>query len=226
MLDKRSLREQIRDTLLQRIGGGELAPGERITEVKLARELGVSSIPVREALRELVAIGALESVAHKGVWVREVKHSERIEALQVRAALEALAISLAAPELKKRRAELRALAKAIVTAARARDFLAFQKHNQAFHRTLVEGANNRVLLKFWDMLAFEVGARPILESVPEADVMTIARQHEQILGALETGDIGKEATLLSAHSMHLVECLEDGSPAKPGADRLRVMTAR
>ncbi len=208
ILDRRSLREQIRDTLLQRIGGGQLPPGQRITEQKLAEELSVSAIPVREALRELVAIGALESSNHKGVWVREVSDSERIEGLQVRAALESLAVSLGMPELRKRGAELRRLAKAITAAARARDFVEFQKLNQVFHRAIVESANNRVLLKFWDMLAFEVGARTIMESVPAKDTLSIATEHEQIVSALEAGEVERAASLLADHSMRLVDRLQ------------------
>ena len=226
VLNRRSLREQIRDTVLQRIGSGELAPGERIMEVQLAKELAVSAIPVREALRELVAVGALESASHRGVWVRKVKQQERIEGLHVRSALESLAVSLAVPALQKQRVELRQLATTIVAAARAGDFVAFQKQNQSFHRTIVESANNRVLLKFWDMLAFEVGARPILDSVPAKEVISIAREHEQIVGAIEAGDVDRAASLLAAHSMHLVEALEQNTEIGAEVEPLRLVTQR
>ena len=80
-----SVHEQIREVLLQRIGCGELAPGERIVESRLTKEFAVSAIPVREAIRELVAKGVLDSAAHKGAWVREVSVTETIEAFPLAA---------------------------------------------------------------------------------------------------------------------------------------------
>ena len=95
-----SVPEQISEVLLPRIGCGELAPGQRIVEGRLTEEFGVSAIPVREAIRELVAMGVLDSAAHKGAWVREVSVTETIEAFQVRAALESLAAMTAANALR------------------------------------------------------------------------------------------------------------------------------
>ena len=96
-------REVIREALLRRIGSGELAPGERIVEARLAGELGASAIPVREAIRELVSIGVLEFANHRGAWVRVVSLRETTEALEAQAAL------AAARTLKGERADLKRL---------------------------------------------------------------------------------------------------------------------
>ena len=207
-LNRSSLREQIRDTLLQRIGSGELAPGDRIVETRLAEEMEVSSIPVREAIRELVAIEVLESVPHKGARVREVSLSETIGALQVRSAIEPLALSLAASALRERCDELRREAEAITAAAGERDFIAYQKHNQNFHRTIVEASGNRVLLKVWDSLAFEVGARSILNTLESVDPVGVAQEHQLVVEALEKGDVETAASLLGNHAKDLVEHLQ------------------
>ena len=87
-IKRNSLREQIRDALLQRIGTGQIQPGQRIVEAQLIKEFNVSSIPIREAIRELVAMGMLDCASHRGAWVRKVDMPETIEALQVRTALE------------------------------------------------------------------------------------------------------------------------------------------
>ena len=86
----KSLREFIRDTLLERIARGELPPGQRVVEATLVKEFSISATPVREAIRELVAMGVLEAQNNKGASVREIRLHETIEAFQVRVALETL----------------------------------------------------------------------------------------------------------------------------------------
>lgn len=202
-----SVPEQIREFLLQRIGCGELAPGERIVEGRLTKEFGVSAIPVREAIRELVATGVLDSAAHKGAWVREVSLTETIEAFQVRAALESLAAMTAANALRGNCGELRKVCKATVAAARRRDFGAFQRENQAFHRAIVQASENGVLLRVWDSLAFEVRTRFAAEFLKTADLVAIAVEHESIVDALDTGDAQGASQSLHSHSDRLVEYL-------------------
>jgi DNA-binding GntR family transcriptional regulator len=214
----KSLREQVRDELLRRIGSGALMPGDRIVEAKLAEELGVSSIPVREAIRELVAMGVLESGHHKGGWVREVSMEETIQALQVRSVLESLAARLAAPRMKERAEKMRLLVDRIVEAAQRHDFIAFQRENQIFHREIVEASGNRILRRQWESLAFDVRTRAIMDHIATVDPVGIAREHGTIVDAFEEGDAARAAALLAAHSDHLVEHirqameLQEGSP--------------
>lgn len=207
-IQRRSLSEQIRDELLVRIGDGKLLPGTRIVESAVAREFGVSSIPVREAIRELVAMGMLEYGHHKGCRVREVGIPETIQALQVRSALESLAVRLAGiPVLQSRLATMRSAVEQIVAAARGRDFVAFQKANTVFHRQVVEASGNVILLRMWKMLAFEVRTRAIMEYLSSADPVAIAREHGAVADAVEAGDLDRAASLLADHSAHLVDHL-------------------
>ncbi len=203
-----SLREFIRDTLLERIARGELSPGQRVVEATLVNEFSISATPVREAIRELVAMGVLEAQNNKGASVRQIRLHETIEAFEVRAALEALAARAAAPRLKGRCRDLRRVARAIVESARRRDFAAFQEHNQQFHRTIVEAAGNSILLKTWDSLCFQVRTRFTMDYLQSADPVAIAREHLPIVDALENGDADLAASLLASHSAHLVEFLQ------------------
>ncbi len=207
-VNRSPLREQVRDWIIQKIGAGHLAPGQRVMEERLARELEVSPIPVREAIRELVAMNVLESAPNKGAWVRQVSVSETIEALYVRAALEPLAVRLAGAALKEHGPRLKRLSAAIMQAATKRDFTAFQKHNQEFHRTIMLAANSRVLLRVWDSLAFEVSARSVIEAIPQADPREIGRDHRLIADAIEAGDLDRACALLGAHSLGLVDYLK------------------
>jgi DNA-binding GntR family transcriptional regulator len=81
------LREQVKDLLLQRIASGELRPGDRIVETRVAAELGTSQAPVREALRDLELLRLVESEPFKGARVRGFGNAELVEVYPVRAAL-------------------------------------------------------------------------------------------------------------------------------------------
>jgi len=184
-----------------------LAPGQRVVETTLVKEFSISATPVREAIRELVAMGVLEAQNNKGASVREIRLHETIEAFQVRVALETLAASNAAPRLRGRGQALRQAAEAIVEAARRSDFAAFQEHNQTFHRTIVEAAGNSILLKTWDALFFQVRTRFTMDYLQSADPVAIALEHVPIADALDHGDAKLAASLLASHSNHLVEFL-------------------
>ncbi|MBM3830795.1 MAG: GntR family transcriptional regulator [Verrucomicrobia bacterium] len=212
-----SLREFIRDTLLDRIARGELPPGQRVVEFTLVKEFSISATPVREAIRELVAMGVLEAQNNKGASVREVRLDETTEAFEVRAALETLAARQAAPKLEGCCANLRRTAEAIVEAAERRDLAAFQEHNQIFHRTIVEAAGNTVLLKTWDSLFFQVRTRWTMEYLKTFDPVAIAREHLPIADALGSGEAELAATLMASHSCHVVEFLKTEAARRKAA---------
>jgi DNA-binding GntR family transcriptional regulator len=202
------LRELVRESLLRKIGAGEIVPGERIVEAALAAELGVSSIPVREAIRELVSMKVLDFARNRGAWVRKVSLRETIEALRIRAALEPMAAAAAAKQGRDWLAKLRRMLQSLMAAARNRDFVAFQEHNQQFHRAIVEAADSGVLLRLWDSMAFEVRTRFVLEYLTSFNPVRLAAEHELIYNALNRGDAKAAARLLLSHSRNLVRYLK------------------
>lgn len=219
---QKSIAQQVKEILIHRIGSGELRPGDRVVEAKLAAEVQASSIPVREAIRELVAIGVLEFAPRRGAWVREVSLSETIESLEVRAELDRLAAKRAVVNLRGRCGKLRATVRRIVAAANKRDFVAFQEHNQAFHRSIAEAADNRALLRVWESLAFDVRTRVIMDFLASVDPIKLAKEHESIVDALDRGDGKKAGTLLASHANHLVRYLQK-EMAKQKAQPQRVV---
>ena len=126
------LREQVKDVLLQRIASGELEPGERLVETRIAQELGTSQAPVREALRDLELLRLVESEPFRGSRVRKFGEAEMTEVYPVRASLEELAARLATVNLdgdvKALEAELEAMKKAV----RRDDTKALVEHDVAF----------------------------------------------------------------------------------------------
>ena len=135
------LREQVKDVLLERILRGELEPGERLVETRLARELGTSQAPVREALRDLELLRLVESEPFRGSRVRAVDDSQLLPVFPVRAALE----ELAASEAARNGSDVGALddeLESMREAAAAADWRTQIAHDVAFHRTMVELAGN------------------------------------------------------------------------------------
>ncbi|MFE9257139.1 GntR family transcriptional regulator [Streptomyces sp. NPDC006879] len=155
-----SLREQIREHIVEGIVSGRWKPGERIVERRIAVELEVSQTPVREALRELETLRLIESAPNKGVRVRNLSAADLEEIYPVRAGLEQIAAELAAPVLAADPSRLDALFEphvaALREADRASDGTAQVRHTVAFHRELVRAAGNSVLLHTWESLGIEV----------------------------------------------------------------------
>jgi len=202
-----SLSQQVRNYILNKVATGEIAPGDKIVEARIASELGVSTIPVREAIRELAAMRVLDYEVHRGARVREVTVSETIDALRVKAVLEALAAKLAGEKLSGILEPLKHASVRAKDAARRRDWIEYQDSNQIFHRLIVEAAGNQILLDLWDTLAFDVRTRFIMDFLRLVDPTGLAAEHEQIVQTLSSGDTAGVADLLSSHANGLVEYL-------------------
>src|SRR6188508_2539180 len=98
-LSRSVLADQVKDRILERILTGRFAPDSRIVETQVARELGTSQAPVREALRGLEALGVVEITPFRGARVRRPTRRELLEAYAIRTALESLGARLAVPRL-------------------------------------------------------------------------------------------------------------------------------
>ena len=209
-VQRRSLKDQVKQQILERILKGRYTPGQRLREVALAQELNTSPIPVREALRELESLRIVESEAYKGVRVRQVTPKDLVEAYELRALLESYAAEKGGRNFKGNTQALRKRYLAMLTAARSGDIEAYVQQDIPFHRLIVEGAQNAFLLRAWDGLGFEIRTRIFLAS-KEFDMVQVAQLHEPILEALERGDAKRAAQLLRGHSL--------GFAAQVGAPR-------
>jgi DNA-binding GntR family transcriptional regulator len=191
-------REQIKDLLVQRILEGHYDPGQRLIELRIAEELGVSQGPVREALRELEILRLVESEPFRGARVRALRADEITESYPVRAALEELAAKLAAAWLAGRAAPLRAEIDAMRTAAGAGDLRAFVRHDVAFHRVFVEASANRTLVDVWESLHVDLRTRFTLIQRLE-DLAEVAESHAPVMEALDAGEAELAGRLVREH---------------------------
>jgi DNA-binding GntR family transcriptional regulator len=192
------LREQVKDLLLQRIASGELRPGDRIVETRVAAELGTSQAPVREALRDLELLRLVESEPFKGARVRGFGNAELVEVYPVRAALEELAAKEATRRLAGDVSALEAEVEAMREAARRGDTNALVRHDIAFHRLVVESAGNPILEQCWKSLGVE-GPITITLYGTSVEPEEAAELHAPLLDAIRSGKPGAAGRAARRH---------------------------
>jgi DNA-binding GntR family transcriptional regulator len=186
-VERTVLRDQIKEILLERILRGDLEPGERLVETRLAKELGTSQAPVREALRDLQLLRLVESEPFRGARVRAVDDSQLLPVFPVRAALEELAAREAAASADGDVAELDLEVQGMRQAASRGDWRTQIAHDLAFHRTMVEMAGNEPLLQAWLVLGIEVStAFAVYWTVWDQE--ELAEFHVPIIEAIRAGD--------------------------------------
>lgn len=218
IVSRYSLSQQVRNHILNRIATGELAPGDKVVEARVAGELHVSTIPVREAIRELAAIRVLDYSMHRGARVRQVTVGETVDALYVKAVLEALSARLAGARLREHLSLLRQYSSRLLDCAIRRDWVEYQNQNQLFHRLIVAASGNQILLTLWDSLAFQVRTRFIMDYLHIVDPYDLAKEHDDVIQAIEAQDTEKTASLLNSHASRLVDYLKEQQAAeKEGA---------
>jgi DNA-binding GntR family transcriptional regulator len=211
------LADQVKERILDGILSGHYPPDSRIVETKVARELGTSQAPVREALRGLAALGVVEIAPFRGARVRRPSRREILEAYGVRSALESLAARLAVPRMTDD--DLRQLAgylEAMQTAARDGDDHRLAEADASFHERIVELADNGTLEKVWRFL--EPFSRTYITLVaPGADPQWSAGLHTPILAALERRDPEEVVGALRRHFEEVSENMAGRWPeeAKP-----------
>jgi DNA-binding GntR family transcriptional regulator len=200
------LREQVKEILLQRIISGELQPGDRLVETRIAQELGTSQAPIREALRDLELLRLVESEPFRGSRVRAFGDRELVEIYPVRAALEEVAARFAAVNLAGDVAALETEVEGMREAARREDIHDLVEHDFGFHRLIVEAADLEILTQCWKLLGVEGRITLTLYDtyvLPEEAV----ELHGPILEAIRVGNAnaaGREARKHVEHFAKLV----------------------
>ena len=221
-LSRRVLADQVKERILEGILTGHYPPDSRIIETQVARELGTSQAPVREALRGLEGLGFVEITPFRGARVRRPSRRDILEAYTVRSTLEALAARLAVPSLTDPDlAELMAQFDAMQACAAANDGHGVAEADARFHARIVELADNATLEKVWRSL--EPFSRTYLTLVvPGADPHWSADLHAPILDALRRRDADQVVAALTEHFQEVSDHMarhwpDDGSTGRDEA---------
>lgn len=184
------LRGLVADRIRALILGGQLRPGEWLRQARLAQELDVSQMPVREALRELAAQGLVEHVPYRGVRVAAFSADDLFDLLQARTCLESLAARHAAGRLTASDlAELHRLQAEMSARSGLSPSAEYADLHRRFHERVCAASHRpsltRLLNQIW--AAFPEQMPAVGHSFPERSGRDEA-EHGELLAALERGD--------------------------------------
>lgn len=206
VIERRTLRAQVRDELLARMRNGRITPGEGVNEIQLAAELGVSRTPLREALIALEAEGQMVSENGKGFRFVPMRARELAELGPVIATLEGLALDLSPLErIQEIAGELLRLAKDFPDSV-ARHGLVNHRDDE-WHTLMISACSNERLLSSIAGLRLSVHRYESLLVSDEDMVSRTALEHVAIAESLLAGDLATAKTALMANWTHGIDRL-------------------
>lgn len=199
-LKRRSLHEELTESLRELIVSGELRPGRKVPEKELCELYGVSRTPLREALKVLATDGLINLEPNRGAWVSRITVEELDELFPVMGALEALAGELACKNITDNEiAQVRALHERMSEHHKARTLEDYFKLNQQIHETILAGARNATLTVQYHILAARVRRGRYMANITPERWDQAMKEHGDILESLEARDGARLAVILREH---------------------------
>jgi len=179
------LRDVVFQTLRKAILKGQLQPGERLMEVQLANKLGVSRTPIREAIRKLELEGLVTMIPRRGAEVAEITEKNMRDVLEVRRALEELAVKIACEKITEEELEqLRKVSKKFREVMHSDDLMLITETDVAFHEIIYEATGNARLIQILNNLREQM-YRYRVEYLKDYNSHGIlAEEHDEIVNAL------------------------------------------
>ncbi len=200
------IRDKVRDYLNNAIVTGELEPETRIVETKLAKELGVSQAPVREALCDLESRGLVVSIPYQGTYVRKITPKDMRDVYTVRIGLEKLALEEIKPNsiTDSRINQLRIILDNMIKAGSMNDFDNYIKYDYDFHFNIIKCSDNQFLIRLWEQSHMLDWIRSGTKLLGKSNLEELASRHSKIYEALASKNL--EVTY-NAMKEHLDELL-------------------
>ena len=203
-LERASLRRRASDVLRAAIVDGRLRPGDRLKEVELAEQLGVSRAPIREALRQLEHEGLVATLPYRATEVLGVSQEEIDEVLvPIRLTIESFAFRKAMPLLTGGDfAGLAGIVEGMRASGARGDVDALAAHDVRFHELVIERSGQPHCLQIWRSIEPRVRAyfRRDAPAHPRPD--ELADEHQELLDALAGGDETRLLETLTRHIHH------------------------
>jgi len=198
----RTLRDRIAARIRALIIDGSITPGERLVEPGLARRLGVSRTPLREALLQLDSEGFVRVTPRRGAVVSPLSRADAQETYQVKGILEAFAARLACERMNaEQREHLRSINERMrrLVAARTRDVRAILQCNTEFHQALSDASGNEKLAGFIRSLRSQALRYNFIYLSVLPHLEASVKEHDRILAALRKRDGASVERLVRAH---------------------------
>ncbi|MCU1394846.1 MAG: transcriptional regulator, GntR family [Ilumatobacteraceae bacterium] len=216
----RRLVESLVSSIQDRISSGELSVGTWLRQERLAQELGVSRMPVREALRQLQAGGAVEFIPRRGARVRMPSPRDVIELYELRGVLEghaaaSAALNVTGEQIQRMRAAVASFDRLVAELAekprhaRTSSRPQWQAANSSFHAAIIEASGNNHLAEMIDGLHRKIPKNLTWLALGN-DTRRLTRnaaEHTQILDAIDAGDGEQARALCVAHAQRASELL-------------------
>ena len=204
------LRDVVFNTLRQAILRGELKPGERLMEIQLANKLGVSRTPIREAIRKLELEGLVLMIQRKGAEVADISEKSLRDVLEVRKALEELAVQLACDKITKEEIEdLKKAAEDFKKILKSRDITEIAEADVRFHDIIFMATDNQKLVQLLNNLREQM-YRFRVEYLKNEEVHPqLIAEHEKIIEHIMERDKAKASAIVSEHINNQVEGVID-----------------
>ena len=194
------LRDVVFNTLRQAILRGEMEPGERLMEIQLADKLGVSRTPIREAIRKLELEGLVIMIPRKGAEVAHITEKDMRDVLEVRAALEELAATLACRNVTPERIEeLKMANKRFEAAIISKDVVAIVDADVNFHDIIYAMTDNQRLIQIINNLREQMYRYRVEYLKEEQTRNLLVSEHEELVKAIREGDVQKAQDISFHH---------------------------
>jgi len=189
---------------------GDLEEGSKLTEAKVATQLGVSKTPVREALRQLDDEEFVRITPHQGVVISEISIEDIKDFLQIRMALEGLAANLAAERISKKEIKkLEEYHEEMYKFAIKKDLADFAKENDKFHNLLLHASGNKRLMRIVSNFT-DIAYRFWLKSLNEPEKLKSSlKEHGKIVAALKKREPEQAEQLVRIHLSNALRTILD-----------------
>ena len=210
MNDFLPLRDVVFNTLRQAILRGELKPGERLMEIQLANKLGVSRTPIREAIRKLELEGLVLMIPRRGAEVAEITEKSLRDVLEVRGALEELAVKLACQKITDEQiAELRAAEKEFEQALNSGDVTVYAEADVKFHDVIYHATDNQRLIQLLFNLREQMYRYRVEYLKREEAHGTLLVEHKKIIETIANRDMDAAVDAVCQHIDNQVSAVID-----------------
>lgn len=211
------LRDVVFNTLRQAILRGELKPGERLMEIQLANKLGVSRTPIREAIRKLELEGLVLMIPRKGAEVADISEKSLRDVLEVRKALEELAVKLTCDKIKSAQIrELRQAAEEFRRTLKSNDITQIAEADVRFHDVLYEATDNQKLVQLLNNLREQMYRYRIEYLKRQEAYPQLLTEHEEIIRRIENREKDEAVEIVCKHIDNQVEAVMNVIRTKKG----------
>jgi len=224
----RNLVEQIATALRQAFADGKLRPGTRLLEVQIAREMGTSRAPLREALIQLEREGLVVRRPNRGAFVAELTEELVREVASMRSVLEGFAASLAVKRLTREDFDrLETILKKMLAAARRGDFPRMVEWDYQFHECIMRASGHRLLYETWTGMDRKIRVYLSATNLMYRDMKSVVEGHLPILQALRRRDPQRASRVMAEHLGEVLDLfLTKVLPKELPKDRSRSETLR